>query len=269
MAHKISFPVGKPPAKNVLRDMQTVTNLLNRVDASSGGPDNPIPLPAADGKPSAELLSAILKFQRRYNPPQYQDGVVDPTGRTLRKLNEIVGPFSPLDPLDGPPVAPPPAAPSSPVPSNPEVATWYYISWALAAFAREREFDRLWHAAAKLMGERNARGSDGKPCNCGNKPLAYAEHYMLARAVVASGGDDRLARASLFAIASAAIAVYDLGKLANALYAKIPSNRFQSVRKALYGLIYHLGDCPMSDKPPDPESVKWGLLGARQGMTPL
>lgn len=163
--------------------------------------------------------------------------------------------------------------PPGPTPSGPETTTvWYYLNRELAAYATLPEYDRLWGAAWGLKSERNRKGPDGKPINCGNKPLSYAEHYMLARAFVASGGSLPL-RMLLWKIASVLVITYDLGKLAYYLSAALSKaagpGPYAAIQKRLLGFVYHLGDCPSSGKPPDPQSTCWGLLGARHGLEPL
>lgn len=68
------------------------------------------------------------------------------------------------------------------------------------------------------------------------------------------------------------VAAYDGGKLVNFIWRQyqILAPQFASeIRRKLVGLIYHLGDCPMSDKPPDAASTLWGLKGCNDGLEPL
>ena len=149
---------------------------------------------------------------------------------------------------------------------------WAYINRELAAYASLSEYDRLWRGAWSLKDERNKKGSDGKPMNCGNKPLAYAEHYMLARAFVASG-DWSYVRLALYVVAAGLVIAYDMGKLTNAMIAPITktlgARQAEPIRKKLYRLVYQLGECPASDKPPDPTVTAWGLKGAFDGLSTL
>ena len=79
--------VGRPPALNSPSDAEIVTDLLMRVLASDGGPDEPIFPAPFPGTASPSLVVAIEKFQRRQFAQA--DGRVDPGGRTLDKLNKL------------------------------------------------------------------------------------------------------------------------------------------------------------------------------------
>ncbi len=195
------------------------------------------------------------------------DGV---TGRgTSGRLNEL---FT-IDLSSIVPVVPPTDPPTQ-APLEKQVRD--HISRALSACTAGSEYDRLWCAAWMLKNDRNAKVG-GVPINCGNKPLAYAEHYMLARAFVASGAfvpSELLpvGRLSLYLVAQTLIGTYDLGKLTNAIVAALPSvlgGATDSIRTKLAGLVYQLGDCPMSDAPPDITSTAWGLHGAGDGLVQL
>lgn len=146
-----------------------------------------------------------------------------------------------------------------------------HIDRALRKYANEEELYRLIHAAGFLQGERNERDADREPINCGNKPLAYAEHYMFARLfVVALGGPSPIIRAHFYPIAMAGVLIYGIGKLVP-YFAREISGRDPDMENALKTLFffYHLGACPMSNSRPDPTSIEWGERGAREGITPL
>jgi Putative peptidoglycan binding domain len=95
---RIIFPVGRGTSStgratvNEPQDVRALQELLNNVDAGSGGPDAPL---TVNGVMDDATFRAIGKFQQRQFG--WQDGVVDPRQKTLRKLNEIAG--TPMTPL--------------------------------------------------------------------------------------------------------------------------------------------------------------------------
>jgi hypothetical protein len=250
----IGSAVGRQPALNSLRDQKTVTNLLNRIRVANGGPSRPLPPPIRSGVASEELISAILQFQTKNVPPPYQDGRVDRNGYTLGQLNRLAD-----------------IRVGMPDPMAMENETQGRINDALREFLHEGEFLRLWKAAGYLKGLRNVHGTDDKPMNCGDKPLAYAEHYMIARAFVASG-ITMAGRLVLYQIAYSLVILYDGGKLLNYLLSAatiIPHNQEYDLHTMIFNLFYKLGDCPSSDGPPDSRSGTWGRKGCRDGLKPL
>ena len=83
----ITNQVGRPPARNSPDDADIVTDLLMRVTAGDGGPDQPIFSAPFPGVSSPSLVTAIEKFQRRQLG--FADGRVDPAGATLARLNRL------------------------------------------------------------------------------------------------------------------------------------------------------------------------------------
>lgn len=265
---------------NRLDDLNVVFDLLNGIPAESGGL---MVRGLSQLKPSfqagtcpAILHKGILSFQSFNRAELAVDGHVDPGGKTIAKLNQQ----QPLAPL--PNVAPaPPALP--PVPKGTEgdqVA--FHIRRALAAYSSEPEATRLWHATAMLTAERNATGTDGRPCNCGNRPLAYAEHYVIARAVVAAAGTFGPAiRGSGFSVATSLVLTYDLLKIGNAFIAslereikRIPmlgpyaAAYLDLARIAMVGWIFKQGICAGVSYP-KAASTAWGLRGCYDGLFEL
>ncbi|MBZ5619579.1 MAG: hypothetical protein LAQ69_12775 [Acidobacteriia bacterium] len=152
-----------------------------------------------------------------------------------------------------------------------------YINRALLFFGGASEVIRLWGAAKMLGDERNQWIPDGKGgrlgVNCGNRSLAYAEHYLISRAMVAEGGDPK-GRRSRYYKAAALVLGYDAGKIANSLLAlltALPNPGFASpigppalALRASLKRIYQGGTCPASK--PDPDSTQWSLAGCRDGL---
>ena len=93
MTETINFSVGKinglQNCKNDPADKSKVIRLINSVDAGRGGSkEKPV---SDDGRKeycSPELHTAILTFQRKHSGLT-ADGHIDPTGGTLKKLNEL------------------------------------------------------------------------------------------------------------------------------------------------------------------------------------
>ena len=259
---RLSEPVGwgtssakaKRPVKNLRGDVEQIQRALQSI-----GLEN-LNVTGTITGPQDLTVQAIKAFQQ--HEFGWSDGVVDPGMNTEKRINAIFD-FA----VKGSPFPAPP-----PPPGRETLTTWGYINRELASYASLPEGDRLWAAAWALKNERNRKGPDGKPMNCDNKPLAYAEHYMLARAFVASGGWNPV-RTGLWAIANVLIMTYDLGKLAYFLAAALAKSSapgpFAYIQSKLLGMVYHLGDCPASDKPPDPISTCWGLAGAADGLQPL
>ena len=115
----IADAVGNRPAKNRPSDQAIVIDLLSRVAPTDGGPSSPLP-PVTPG-PVADfrLVNAIFNFQREMSSrgriqARFADGRVDPSGKTIKLLNEFAnlprggGLLIPTDP------PPPPQAPPAP-----------------------------------------------------------------------------------------------------------------------------------------------------------
>ncbi len=115
----IAEAVGNRPAKNRPSDQAIVIDLLSRVAPTNGGPTSPLP-PVTPG-PVADfrLVNAIFNFQREMSSrgriqARFADGRVDPSGKTIKLLNEFAnlprggGLLIPTDP-PRPPQAPPAA----------------------------------------------------------------------------------------------------------------------------------------------------------------
>jgi hypothetical protein len=113
---ELSGPVGVrngvTQVANALIDQGMVIGLLWAIDPANGGKKGVSPAPAA-GQPKrcgSELATAIKAFQAfwvKRGEFRVADGVVDPLGRTWRKLVELAG---------GGGVAPTPPVPPAPVP---------------------------------------------------------------------------------------------------------------------------------------------------------
>jgi hypothetical protein len=107
----ITASVGRS-GKNLGPDTLTVQQLLNGVSEFEGGPK---PKLEEDSKCGKLTIGAIQKFQLHHFGWSGADGLVDPDGPTLRKLNA----------LNPDPVAPPPP----PLPPNPEPLSTDFIIW--------------------------------------------------------------------------------------------------------------------------------------------
>ena len=177
---------------------------------------------------------------------------------------------------------------------------WDYVDKAIndPVLIFKPEPVRLWLAAHELSAARN----DGSRLNCGNKPLAYAEHYLIARACVGGGfdlnyqldhvpgyrktaggdyegvglGDDFELRFYRLGVVRTTIIAYDIGKLERwvaGVWGSVPSlpgaEPAQWVHDVLQNRVFHVGICPPSEGPPDPKSVQWGLEGANDGLVPV
>jgi peptidoglycan hydrolase-like protein with peptidoglycan-binding domain len=93
----ISKPVGQGPlARNLPEDVRTIQEALNQVTVE-GLPGGPIPFLKVDGIKGPKTQAAILNFQRVQVTTINADGLVEPAGKTILKLNELVAPVSKFD----------------------------------------------------------------------------------------------------------------------------------------------------------------------------
>src|SRR5215213_7110673 len=95
----ITKPVGQGGlARNLPDDVKTIQAALNQVTVKgfSGGP---MPFLAVDGIKGTKTQAAINNFQRVQVKSITQDGLVEPGGKTILRLNELVAPIS-KDDLD-------------------------------------------------------------------------------------------------------------------------------------------------------------------------
>ena len=93
----ISKPVGQGGlARNLPADVKTIQVALNQVTVQ-GLPGGPIPFLKVDGIKGPKTQAAILNFQRIQVPTINADGLIEPEGPTLVRLNEIVSPISKFD----------------------------------------------------------------------------------------------------------------------------------------------------------------------------
>jgi hypothetical protein len=247
---------------------------LHLIPPSRGGASRPIPVPRRAGIASPELISAITDFQILNMELRFRDGRVESIGPTLDRLNaaaagqlgaaaadhrdDMVGAIASLEDRN-------------------EEDARQHILRALRAFPAESEQDRLFHAFRMLLDERNAVDNTGHPMNCGNRPLAYAEHYLLCRWFVSLGHvvpGPLLGRAALAGLMMSAVLVYDLVKLLNFIASHLErwtkawpwAMRWQ---RRLLAAILKAGVCPVSDNPPDWHSINWGHRGLTAGLVPL
>ena len=84
-------------------DQGKVIDLLDRISPADGGQKGAWlkPSPGARYAPPSALVSAIKKFQQRWKPSGEigkVDGVVDPAGNTLAKLDTLAGSTMPIGP---------------------------------------------------------------------------------------------------------------------------------------------------------------------------
>ena len=86
MVQRISASVGRSGGINRAADVKIVQALLNNVPQASAGP---LPKLQIDGLCGPKTIDAIQKFQTRHFGMTAADGRVDPSGRTLAKLNEF------------------------------------------------------------------------------------------------------------------------------------------------------------------------------------
>ena len=93
----ISQPVGQGfLARNIPADVRTIQEALNQV-ALQGEPGGPIPFLKVDGIKGPKTQAAILDFQRKQVKDINADGLVEPDGKTLLRLNAVVAPLSKFD----------------------------------------------------------------------------------------------------------------------------------------------------------------------------
>lgn len=93
----ISKPVGQGPlARNLPGDVRTIQDALNQVTVK-GVAGGPIPFLVVDAIKGPKTQAAILKFQQAQVSSIHADGLVEPGGRTILRLNEIVSPISKFD----------------------------------------------------------------------------------------------------------------------------------------------------------------------------
>lgn len=167
-----------------------------------------------------------------------------------------------------PKIGPPSDGTSTKYPDGPQARPFVlgHINRALLWFGGESEAVMLWGAARLLGVERNQK-SDGKPINCQNWPLAYAEHYLISRATVAEGGglvgrqvNNVKARALVLGW-DAIKAGYLLVRMGSVVY---PAT--WKIKKDLESIL-KVGVCPAS--PPKIFSTAWGLAGCNDGLFEL
>jgi hypothetical protein len=273
MAQKVTIgsAVGRSPAPNALQDQDAIIDLLYLIPPARGGASRPLPPPQRAGIASSELIAAIADFQIMHVELPFRDGRVEPIGPTLEQLNAVAAGQLSTPAADRPDDL---VGAIASLEDRIEEDTRQHILRALRAFQSHSEHERLRHAFLKLLDERNELGEDG-PINCGNRPLAYAEHYLLCRWFVSLGSFFPLGgREAVSALMSAAVLGYDLIKLVNFMATYIAS--WEKVwpssiryRHWLMGLALKLGVCPMSDHAPDLQSIKWSFRGVAAGMMPL
>jgi peptidoglycan hydrolase-like protein with peptidoglycan-binding domain len=93
----ITKPVGQGPlARNIPQDVKTIQEALNQVTVK-GFAGGPIPLLVVDGSKGPKTQSAIIKFQQAQVKSINPDGLVEPGGKTILRLNELVAPVSKFD----------------------------------------------------------------------------------------------------------------------------------------------------------------------------
>jgi hypothetical protein len=89
--------VGQGPlARNLPDDVKTIQEALNQVTVK-GLPGGPIPFLVVDGVKGPKTQAAILKFQQVQVKSINPDGLVEPGGKTILRLNELVAPISKFD----------------------------------------------------------------------------------------------------------------------------------------------------------------------------
>ena len=93
----ISKPVGQGGlAVNRPDDVKTIQEALNQVTVR-GLAGGPIPFLKVDGIKGPKTQAAILNFQRQQVKDINADGLVEPDGKTILRLNAIVAPVSKFD----------------------------------------------------------------------------------------------------------------------------------------------------------------------------
>lgn len=81
---------GARPSGNQSADVKTVQNLLNQIAPSEGGQQDGSGGLAVDGICGPLTRDAIVTFQKRQFAAFKPDGIVDPTARTINRLNARV-----------------------------------------------------------------------------------------------------------------------------------------------------------------------------------
>src|SRR5262249_28125366 len=90
-SYAIKAAVGaQPGAMNNSADVEIVQRLLNEHAAQVGYSQLPV-----NGMVTLQMVEAIRSFQQKVVGMKIPDGRVDPSGATLRKLNEPVGTSTP------------------------------------------------------------------------------------------------------------------------------------------------------------------------------
>jgi len=94
---RISKPVGQGGlARNLAEDVKTIQAALNQVTVK-GFPGGPMPFLVEDGIKGPKTQAAILNFQKVQVKSINPDGLIEPTGKSLLRLNELVAPVSKFD----------------------------------------------------------------------------------------------------------------------------------------------------------------------------
>lgn len=255
----IGSAVGRQPALNAITDQRAIIGLLNRIHHSQGGPMRPLPAPQRAGVASPELIAAILTFQNRHMEPRFRDSRVDPGGGTLAKLNAMANAAGAAGLETGV------ASEADRI----EEETQEWLRKSLRFEPPGSDYKRLSGALQYLADKRNDTDERGRTINCGDKPLAYAEHYMLCRTfVVFFPINFRPGVATVFTLA---VLAYDLVKLTNFLSAQLENLAgagpgVVEFRRKLARVALQLGKCPMNDNMPDKNSVEWALRGVKKGL---
>jgi hypothetical protein len=83
---------GARPSGNQSADVKTVQNLLNQIAPSEGGQQDGSGGLAVDGICGPLTRDAIVTFQKRQFAAFKPDGIVDPTARTINRLNVLAFP---------------------------------------------------------------------------------------------------------------------------------------------------------------------------------
>lgn len=93
----ISKPVGQGAlARNIAQDVRTIQDALNQVTVK-GFVGGPLPLLVIDGNKGPKTQAAINKFQQAQVKSIIPDGLIEPGGKTILRLNELVAPVSKFD----------------------------------------------------------------------------------------------------------------------------------------------------------------------------
>ena len=93
----INKPVGQGAlARNIAQDVKTIQEALNQVTVK-GIAGGPLPLLVVDGSKGPKTQAAINKFQQTQVKSIIPDGLIEPGGKTILRLNELVAPVSKFD----------------------------------------------------------------------------------------------------------------------------------------------------------------------------